>query len=224
MSQRILVIEDEVRIQRIIRAFLEDAGYTVTVAGDGAQGIARYNESAFDLVLLDIMMPEIDGFKVCEEIRKKNSTPIIIISALDSVTSQMKGFDLQADDYITKPFVMPLVLKRIEAVLRRSDGMVENNEILNYKQIKLDIKEHKVYVSDHEIILTAREFEILRLFMENPGRVFTRENVVNQIWNYDFYGDERIVNTHIKNIRKKVGCPCIETIRGVGYKLNDKAD
>ena len=194
MEMRILVIEDEASIQNILRIFLEDAGYQVTLADDGMDGIAAFHKDNFDLVLLDIMMPRLDGYSVCEMIRNESSTPIILLTALDDEDSQMKGFDLLADDYITKPFSMPLVLKRIEAVLRRAQA--------------------------GEIPLTAREFGILRLLMENQGRVFTREQLLDIIWNYDYLGDDKIINTHIKNIRKKLGVDCIETIRGVGYRID----
>lgn len=223
MSKKILIIEDEKSIQNILKAFLKDAGYSVSVAGNGLEGMAAFHKGSYDLVLLDIMMPKIDGYTVCEMIRNEGNTPVILLTALDDEESQMKGFDLLADDYITKPFSMPLVLKRIEAVLRRTRDCNDNPAILTYNEIQLDTEKYKVFVAGSEVILTAREFEILRLFLENKGRVFTRDNLLNQIWNYDYFGDEKIVNTHIKNIRKKLGVDCIETIRGVGYRI-DKED
>lgn len=221
--QSILIIEDEKSIQNILRAFLEDAGYSITLADDGMEGIAAFHKDKFDLVLLDIMMPKLDGYTVCEMIRKEGDTPVILLTALDDEDSQMKGFDLLADDYITKPFSMPLVLRRIKAVLRRAQDKDENSFILTWGEIQLDTENFKVYVSGREIVLTAREFEILRLFMENKGRVFTREQLLDLIWNYDYVGDDRIINTHIKNLRRKLGVDCIETIRGVGYRI-DKED
>lgn len=218
--QSILIIEDEKSIQNILRAFLEDAGYSITLADDGMEGIAAFHKDKFDLVLLDIMMPKLDGYTVCEMIRKEGDTPIILLTALDDEDSQMKGFDLLADDYITKPFSMPLVLRRIKAVLRRAQAKDENSFILTWGEIQLDTENFKVYVSGREIVLTAREFEILRLFMENKGRVFTREQLLDLIWNYDYVGDDRIINTHIKNLRRKLGVDCIETIRGVGYRID----
>lgn len=220
MSKHILVIEDEQSIQNILRAFLEDAGYKVTLAGDGIVGISAFHKNHFDLVLLDIMMPKLDGYTVCEMIRNEGNTPVIILTALDDEESQMKGFDLLADDYITKPFSMPLVLRRIEAILRRTPSIDGNEDILAFREIQLNIKNYKVYVSGREVSLTAREFEILRLFMEHTGRVFTREQLLDLIWNYDYTGDDKIINTHIKNIRKKLGVDCIETIRGVGYRID----
>lgn len=220
MSQQILIIEDEKAIQNILKAFLIEAGYTITLADDGMQGITAFHKDRYDLVLLDIMMPKIDGYTVCEMIRNESNTPVIILTALDDEESQMKGFDLLADDYITKPFSMPLVLRHIEAVLRRSGGQLDNSSMLFHKDIQLDTQNYKAFVSGNEVVLTAREFEILRLLMENKGRVFTRDNLLNQVWDYNYYGDEKIVNTHIKNIRKKLGTECIETIRGVGYRID----
>ena len=219
MEKHILVIEDEASIQNILRIFLEDAGYQATLADDGMDGIAAFHKDSFDLVLLDIMMPRLDGYSVCEMIRNESSTPIILLTALDDEDSQLKGFDLLADDYITKPFSMPLVLKRIEAVLRRSQAG-EKSSVLAYQNVQLDTENYKVFVEGKEVTLTVREFDILRLLMENQGRVFTREQLLDIIWNYDYLGDDKIINTHIKNIRKKLGVDCIETIRGVGYRID----
>ena len=219
MGKRILVIEDEASIQNILRIFLEDAGYQVTLADDGMDGIAAFHKDSFDLVLLDIMMPRLDGYSVCEMIRNESSTPVILLTALDDEDNQMKGFNLLADDYITKPFSMPLVLKRIEAVLRRTRSG-EKSSVLVYQNVQMDTENYKVFVEGKEVTLTAREFDILRLLMENQGRVFTREQLLDIIWNYDYLGDDKIINTHIKNIRKKLGVDCIETIRGVGYRID----
>ncbi|WP_322203559.1 response regulator transcription factor [Acutalibacter intestini] len=219
MGKRILVIEDEASIQNILRIFLEDAGYQVTLADDGMDGIAAFHKDSFDLVLLDIMMPRLDGYSVCEMIRNESSTPVILLTALDDEDNQMKGFNLLADDYITKPFSMPLVLKRIEAVLRRTRSG-EKSSLLVYQNVQLDTENYKVFVEGKEVTLTVREFDILRLLMENQGRVFTREQLLDIIWNYDYLGDDKIINTHIKNIRKKLGVDCIETIRGVGYRID----
>lgn len=219
MSNKVLLIEDELSIQSIMKAFLLDTGYQVVSAVDGEQGIQAFRSEQPDLILLDLMLPKMDGFEVCQIIRKEADTPIIIITALDDMASQMKGFDSLADDYITKPFSMPLVLKRMEAVLRRYQKQNENDNILRYKNISLDVESYEVLVDQERVSLTAREFEILKLFFENQGKVFTRDALLNRIWEYDFFGDEKIVNTHIKNIRKKLGVDCIETIRGVGYRL-----
>ena len=220
MSKMILIIEDEESIQNIIKAFLEDAGYTVILAADGMEGIEQFRTNKPDLVLLDLMLPKIDGFAVCEILRKESHVPIIMLTALDDDASQMKGFDALADDYITKPFSMPLVVKHIEAVLRRAEqGAGVETNILRYKDLTLDTDSFTVFVKDESVSLTIREFEILKLLVENQGRVFTRESLLDSIWGYDYFGDEKIVNTHIKNIRKKLGVDYIETIRGAGYKI-----
>lgn len=220
MSKTILIIEDEKAIQNIIKAFLEDAGYTTVLADDGLEGIEQFHKCSPDLVLLDLMLPKIDGFAVCELIRKESSIPVIMLTARDDDDSQMKGFDALADDYITKPFTMPLVMRRIEAVLRRTEqGNQTENTVIHYKEISLDIDSFTVLVNGENISLTTREFEILKLLLENQGRVFTRDNLLNTIWGYDYFGDAKIVNTHIKNIRRKLGVDYIDTIRGVGYKI-----
>ena len=221
--KKILVIEDEKDIQNIIKAFLENADYKVETADDGLEGINLIQKNSYDLVLLDIMMPKIDGFVVCEMIRKNSNIPIIILTALTDEESQLKGFDKLADDYITKPFSMPIVLKHIEAIFRRTDNNNETSNILKYKNMILNTENYEVYVDNQKVSLTYREFEILKIFLENQGKVFSRDNILNSIWNYDYFGDNKIVNTHIKNIRKKIGYDYIETVRGVGYKI-DKED
>ena len=217
--KKILVVEDEKDIQNIIKAFLENAEYKVETADDGLEGINIIQKNKFDLILLDIMMPKIDGFVVCEMIRKNSNVPIIILTALTDEESQLKGFDKLADDYITKPLSMPIVLKHIEAILRRTDNSKESVGILKYKNMVLNTENYEVFVDNKKIPLTYREYEILKLFLENQGKVFTRDNILNSIWSYDYYGDDKIVNTHIKNIRKKLGYDYIETVRGVGYRI-----
>ena len=217
--KRILVVEDEKDIQNIIKAFLENAEYKVETADDGLDAINLIQNNNYDLILLDIMIPKIDGFVVCEMIRKNSNVPIIILTALTDEESQLKGFDKLADDYITKPFSMPIVLKHIEAILRRTDNSKESVGILKYKNMVLNTENYEVFVDNKKIPLTYREYEILKLFLENQGKVFTRDNILNSIWSYDYYGDDKIVNTHIKNIRKKLGYDYIETVRGVGYRI-----
>ena len=220
MSKMILIIEDERSIQNVIKAFLEDAGYTVILAGDGLEGVERFRLHKPDLVLLDLMLPKIDGFAVCEILRKESRVPIIMLTALDDDDSQLKGFDALADDYITKPFSMPVVMKRIEAVLRRAEqGPAAPSSVIRYKEITLDTDSLTVLVGALSVSLTAREFDILKLLLENQGRVVSREKLLDSIWGYGYIGDEKIVNTHIKNIRKKLGVDYIETIRGAGYKI-----
>lgn len=220
MPKTILIIEDERSIQKVIKAFLEEAGYRVILAGDGLEGVEKFRKHSPDLVLLDLLLPKIDGFAVCEIIRKESRIPIIMLTALDDDDSQMKGFDALADDYITKPFSMPVVVRHIEAVLRRTQqGEPVENNIIRYRDITMDTDSLTVCAGGESIPFTTREFEILKLLLENQGRVLSREKLLDSVWGYDYFGDDKIVNTHIKNIRKKLGADYIETIRGAGYKI-----
>ena len=219
--KRILVVEDEKDIQNIIKAFLENAEYKVETADDGLDAINLIQKNNYDLILLDIMLPKIDGFTVCEMIRKNSNIPIIILTALTDEESQLKGFDKLADDYITKPFSMPVLLKHIEAIFRRTNNSNENTSILKYKNITLNTENYEVYVDNQKVTLTFREYEILKLFLENQGKVFTRDNILNSIWNYDYFGDARTIDTHVKKLRSKLGDKgeYIRTIWGMGYKF-----
>lgn len=221
MSKMILVIEDEDSIRKVIKAFLEDAGYTVFEASDGLEGLEKFRQHNLDLILLDLMLPKMNGFSLCEAIRKESRVPIIMLTALDSEADQMKGFDALADDYITKPFSMPVVVRHIEAVLRRvqQDSPVEESNVIHYKNIAVNTDSLTVRVDGEAVTLTTREFEILKFLLENQDKVVTRENLIDNIWGYEHLGDEKIVNTHIKNIRRKLGVDYIETIRGAGYKI-----
>lgn len=215
--KRILVVEDEPEIQELLSAYLRHEGYSVTVAGDGIEALDRFRAGQFDLVLLDIMLPKIDGFGVCELIRRESTVPIVMLTALDGEAEQIKGFDLQIDDYVTKPFSMPVLLRKIAAILRRSGGGLES-EKLSYQNILLDMDQRACQVDGAPVELTQREFDLLSELLKAPGRVFTREILLSRIWGYDFLGDERIVDSHIKNLRKKLNSDCIETVRGVGYR------
>lgn len=217
-AQKILIIEDEAAIQKILSEPLTYAGYKITTASDGLEGINIFHEQDFDLILLDIMLPKIDGYTVCEMIRQESQIPIILLTALDTEDAQIKGFDKLADDYITKPFSIKLVLKRVEALLRRTSSDTVSDSI-RYKEITLSETERKVTLSGNEIALTHLEFEILLLLLKNKGRVFTRDDLFNLVWGYDFVGDEKGVNFHIMNLRRKLGVDYIETVRGVGYRI-----
>ena len=218
MDKRILIIEDEQAIQKILTEPLAFAGYKVTTASDGLEGIHFFHSQTFDLILLDIMLPKIDGYTVCEMIRQESNIPIILLTALDTENDQIKGFDLLADDYITKPFSVKLVLKRVEALLRRTSTNAQADAI-QYREITLYEAERQVFVSGSEIALTHLEFEILLQFLKNIGRVFTRDELLNLVWGYEYVGDEKGVNFHIMNLRKKLNVDYIETVRGVGYKI-----
>ena len=167
------------------------------------------------------MLPKLDGYQVCKAIRAESDVPVIMLTALDSEQHQLRGFDLSIDDYITKPFSMPLLLRKIEAVLRRTTGYHGLRQIVS-SNLTLDLDCYKAYVEDRPVELTQREFELLKALLQHQGKVLTRQMLLNRVWGYDFYGDERIVDTHIKNLRKKLNVHDIETIRGVGYRIARK--
>ena len=216
--EKILVVEDDADIQEVLKNYLMAEGYEVRLAEDGVEGLAAFQSWGPDLVLLDVMLPKVDGFAVLELIRKESLVPVLMVTAKDSVEDPVRGFHLQADDYIPKPFDMPVLLCKIAAVLRRT-GKTEQKKDLIYGGLKLDEEGHHLFNEGQEVELTQKEFDLLRLFLKNPGRVFTRQNLLDQVWGEDYFGDERIVDTHIKNLRKKLGNQLIETVRGVGYRL-----
>ena len=219
--QKILVVEDDFDIQEILLNFLQEAGYDITVANDGVEALSVFTDNQFDLILLDIMLPKIDGFGVCELIRKQSQIPIIMLTALSGEEQQIRGLDLQVDDYITKPFSMPVLVRKIAAVLRRSNHQNDDKHcMISYQNLVLDLDSYTAVIDGNAYELTQREFEVLRELLTHQGRVLTRQNLLNKLWKYDFYGDERVVDTHIKNLRKKLGIDFIRTIRGVGYKID----
>ncbi len=217
--KHILVIEDDPDIQEMLCAYLRDAGYAVGAAGDGLEALDLFHKKKWDLILLDIMLPKINGYGVCELIRRESTLPVMMLTALDSEEHQLKGFDLNVDDYVTKPFSMPVLLRKIAAILRRTGGEDNQSRMLAYKDLALDLDAYSLTVADHQLELTSREFELLKELLLNQGRVLTRSVLLGKLWNYDFLGDERIVDTHIKNLRKKLDRDYIETVRGVGYRV-----
>ena len=216
--RKILIIEDEPDIQELLAAYLRDAGYEIVIAGDGVEALAQFQQGAFDMILLDLMLPKIDGFGVCELIRRESSVPILMLTALDGEQEQLRGFQMEIDDYVTKPFSMPILLQKIRAILRRTAGGMENNRCLHYRDLTLDLDGMEAVLAGRPLDLTTREFELLQALISSPGRVFTREVLLAKLWGYDFFGDERVVDSHIKNLRHKMGTDYIETVRGVGYR------
>ena len=215
--KNILIVEDEPDIQELLCAYLKDAGYETAAAGDGVEALALFQARPFDLVLLDVMLPKIDGFGVCEVIRRQSQVPILMLTALDGEEEQLRGFRLNIDDYVTKPFSMPVLLEKIRVILRRSAG-AEEERCLRCRELVLHPETREAVLFGRPLELTAREFELLQTFLSAPGRVFTREMLLSRLWGYDFYGDERVVDSHIKNLRRKLGRDYIETVRGVGYR------
>ena len=216
--RRILIAEDEPDIQELLCAYLRDAGYGTAAAGDGVTALDLFQREAFDLVLLDLMLPKIDGFGVCELIRRQSQVPILMLTALDGEEEQLRGFGLDIDDYVTKPFSMPVLLEKIRVILRRRGSAGEDSR-LRYRDLTLDLDSREAVLEGQSLDLTAREFELLHTFLAAPGRVFTREMLLSKLWGYDFYGDERVVDSHIKNLRHKLERDYIETVRGVGYRV-----
>lgn len=217
--EKILIIEDELDIQELLKNYLEEEGYETEQALDGIEGIGKFRKENFDLILLDVMLPKVDGFGVLEMIRQESEIPVIMLTALDDETYQMKGYDLKVDEYVTKPFSINLLLKKIEAVLRRYGKSMKKDGIFSYRKLKLNSESYQAWMENEELSLTQKEFELLREFLLNQGRVLTRGQLLDAVWGMDYFGEERIVDTHIKNIRRKMKEDYIETIRGVGYRI-----
>lgn len=216
---RVLIVEDEARLASSLQDLLELNGYTADISSDGEAGLDNALSGIYDVILLDVMLPKLDGFGVCELIRRQSRVPIVLLTALDGEAEQLRGFDLEIDDYITKPFSMPILLRKLAAVLRRAGGGAPGR-CLRYRGLTLDPDAVEVRLDGRVLEqLTAREFELLRELLSSPGRVFTREILLAKLWGYDFFGDERVVDSHIKNLRKKLGVDYIETVRGVGYRV-----
>ncbi|PFA01976.1 DNA-binding response regulator [Bacillus cereus] len=220
MNYHILVVEDDQEIQELIKQFLMTQQYIVEVASDGLEGMKQFNKQSFDLILLDVMMPNLNGFEVAKMIRSHSNIPIIMLTALEEEQDQMKGFDLGIDDYITKPFSFHVLMRRVEAVLRRSNNQSTDNHFV-FRELHVDGDAYKVYVNKVEVPLTTKEFEILQLLLQNEKKVLTRENIVEKIWGYEYAGDTRMIDTHMKNIRKKLDIPYIKTVKGIGYKIDE---
>ena len=218
MSYKILVVEDDLDIQELIVEFLETKQYIVTTANDGVEGFKCFQKDQFDLILLDVMMPNMDGLSLSEMIRKKSNVPIIFLTALGEEQNHLKAFNIGADDYIVKPFSFAIFLKRVEALLRRTYG--ERN-VLIFNEIVLDLDGFTVKVNDEFVELTTKEFEILKILMSNKQKVLSRDALLNMAWDYEYFGEHRVVDVHIKNLRKKLNVSYIKTVKGVGYKIDD---
>ena len=220
MSYKILVVEDDNQIQELIVEFLSSQDYDVDVANDGVEGYEKFKENKYDLVILDVMMPRLDGHALCKMIRNLDKeVSIIFLTALGDEESEIKGFDLKADDYISKPFSFNILIKRVEAVLRRKQKEEKEETILEFEGLKLDLQTFKSYIDNEEIELTLKEFNILKLMINSYPTVVSREKLIEKIWGYEYFGDTRVIDAHMKNIRKKIKKDYIKTIKGVGYVL-----
>ncbi|MFQ4640736.1 DNA-binding response regulator [Clostridioides difficile] len=220
---KILIVEDEKRMQSIIVEYMQKGGYTCITADDGVEALTILKSNNIDLMILDIMMPYLDGFSVCRVSREMTNIPIIILTAKGEEEDKLKGYEYGADDYITKPFSPKVLLAKVNALLRRYTTDIPKNS-LSLGKIFIIVASRQVYVEDKLIDLTYKEFELLRLFMENPNQVFSREKLLNCIWGYDFEGNTRTVDTHIKTLRKKLGSEGhhIVTLIRSGYKFEVK--
>ena len=218
---RILVVDDESRMRKLVRDFLVREGYEVLEAGDGEEALDLfYREKDIALIILDVMMPKRNGFEVCREIRETSKVPIIMLTARSEERDELLGFELGVDEYITKPFSPKILVARIEAILRRGSG-TSTGEILEADGIRVDKDAHEVTVDGKPVDLSNKEFELLTYFMENKGIALSREKILNNVWNYDYFGDARTIDTHVKKLRSKLGPKGdnIKTIWGMGYKL-----
>ena len=217
---KILVVDDESRMRKLVKDFLNRAGYQVLEAGDGEEAVdVFFSTKGIDLLVLDVMLPRMDGWEVVREIRKVSEVPIIMLTAKDQENDELQGFDLGVDEYISKPFSPKILVARIEAILRRTRQ--QDGEVLKAGGIVLDEAAHMVTINDKSIDLSFKEFELLSYFMKNEGRALTRENILNQVWNYDYFGDARTIDTHVKKLRNKMGSKgaYIRSIWGIGYKF-----
>ena len=220
MSFKILVVEDDNQIQELIVEFLSSQDYIVDTANDGVEGYEKFKSGEYDVVILDVMMPRLDGHSLCKMIRNiDKEVSIIFLTALGDEENEIKGFDLNADDYISKPFSFNILIKRVEAVLRRKNKEKSEDEVLKFEGLKLDLQTFKSYIDEEEIELTLKEFNILKLMISSYPTVVSREKLIEKIWGYDYFGDTRVIDAHMKNIRKKIKKDYIKTIKGVGYVL-----
>ena len=229
MIDNILIIEDEKAIQSVLYELLTEAGYRVTLANDGLEGLSQFEKQYFSLILLDIMMPKIDGYAVCEIIRKNSDIPIIMLTAMDEEEAQVKAFELQADDYITKPFNILEVKARMKAILRRNNSNKEKeavkSNVLVVGDMKIDCDSRSLFIKGKEIYLTAKEFDLLELLAFNPNRVYSRDTLLKTVWGADYPGDGRTVDVHIRRLREKIednssDPKYVHTKWGVGYYFN----
>lgn len=218
---KILVVDDESRMRKLVKDFLVREGYTVLEAGDGMEAMdVFYENKDIALIILDVMMPKMDGWQVCREIRESSKVPIIMLTARSEERDELQGFDLGVDEYISKPFSPKILVARVNAILRRTRGTT-GGDVIEAGGIRMDKAAHIVEIDGKPVELSYKEFELLSYFMENAGIALSREKILNNVWNYDYFGDARTIDTHVKKLRSKLGDKgeYIRTIWGMGYKF-----
>lgn len=224
-KSKILVVDDESRMRKLVRDFLVKNNYEVVEAADGEEALDLFfDKNDIDLVILDVMMPRMDGWQVCREIRAYSKVPIIMLTAKSDERDELLGFELGVDEYISKPFSPKILVARVEAILRRT-GQAAAEMIVEAGGIRLDKQAHSVMVEGVPVDLSYKEFELLAYFMENKGIALSREKILNSVWNYDYFGDARTIDTHVKKLRSKMGDKgdLIKTIWGMGYKFEEES-
>lgn len=222
---KILIVDDESRMRKLVKDFLGREGYLVREAGDGMEALEIfYEEKDIALIILDVMMPRMDGWQTCREIRQSSQVPIIMLTARSEEHDELQGFELGVDEYIYKPFSPKILVARVEAILRRSHA-IGTGDVIDAGGIIIDKAAHQVKIDDTEIDLSFKEFELLAYFVENQGIALSREKILNNVWNYDYFGDARTIDTHVKKLRSKLGDKgnYIKTIWGMGYKFEVEA-
>ena len=221
IQKRILIVDDDDEIRDLLEFDVSQSGYFVDTARDGMEGLNKALNNAYDLILLDVMMPKMNGWDVCREIRESSKTPIIMLTAKSEESDELLGFELGVDEYISKPFSPKILVARVEAILRRTGNYTED-DVLEVGGIVMDKAAHMVTIDGKNIDLSYKEFELLAYFMENKGIALSREKILNHVWNYDYFGDARTIDTHVKKLRSKMGekGDYIKTIWGMGYKLD----
>lgn len=230
MKAKILIVEDDVNIAELIRLYLEKDNFEVSLAHDGVAALEAFKSFAPNLILLDIMLPKLDGWGVCREIRKESSVPIIMLTAKDDTFDKVMGLDLGADDYISKPFEMKEVIARIHAVLRRApveDKKVSEN-VLTFENLKIDMNAYQVEIRGKKVEMPPKELELLNFLASNPNRVFTRNQLLDDVWGFEYFGDSRTVDVHVKRLREKIDGVSdkwsLKTVWGVGYKFESTGE
>lgn len=223
---KILVVDDESRMRKLVRDFLVRQDYEVLEAGDGEEALdIFYREKDIALLILDVMMPKMNGWEVCREVRENSKVPIIMLTAKSDESDELMGFDLGVDEYITKPFSPKILVARVEAILRRTNQIGDSSQIKKAGLIVLDKTAHEVTIDGKSVELSFKEFELLEYFMDNQGIALSRERILNSVWNYDYFGDARTIDTHVKKLRSKLGKQgeYIKTVWGMGYKFEVEA-